>query len=128
MGSSRIKIWLRGSIVEPIVAIVILVTTIGMAFTVLSKVNIAPSIMAINKAAELINQEVFQVYVSKDYLDKEITDGAFTLVKKISQEKKTSVINIQIVVFDASKKLIASKRLTIFDIEVNKETTVADEN
>lgn len=128
MGGSRIKIWLRGSIVEPIVAIVILVTTIGMAFTVLSKVNIAPSIMAINKAAELINQEVFQVYTSKDYLDKEITDGAFTLVKKISQEKKTSVISIQIEVFDASKKLIASKRLTIFDIEVKKETTVTDEN
>jgi hypothetical protein len=117
MGIGRINKWVRGSIIEPVVAIVILVTTIAMAFSILSRVNIVPSIMALNKANEMINNEVFLVYTQKDFLDKEIKDGAFLLEKKVNLVDKTSIILVKINVFDATNKLIASKTVQLFDNE-----------
>jgi hypothetical protein len=127
MGSGKIKIWLKGSILEPLVAIVIMVTTIGMAFSVLAKVNIVPQVMAINKAAELINSEVFLVYSQKDYLDKEIHDGAFTLTKQVSRAGKTNAVIIVLTVQDASNKVIASRTFQVFDTEIVKVEKTTDE-
>ena len=127
MAGKRIKIWIRGSIVEPVVAIVILVTTFAMAFSVLSRVNIVPSIMAINKADEMINEEVFLVYTEKDYLDKEETDGAFTLFKKVEQINNLA-IKVHMEVYDASKKLISQRTVQIYDIEFkNKGLSTGNE-
>lgn len=123
MGLLRINKALRGSILEPIVAIVIMVTTIAMAFSILAKVNIVPEIQALNKANEMVNHELFLVYTQNDFLDKEYTDGAFTLVKEVQPLSQSSTITIKISVKDAKGKSIVKKFFQVYNKDVSKIKT-----
>lgn len=113
---------LQGSVLEPVVAIIILVVTIGMALTVMTRTNAAIPVKAINKANEMIEREMSATLETSDFLSNEITDGAFHLVKKVQFSEETGLIDILLQVFDVNGKLIADKNRMI--IEYNKETSV----
>ncbi len=109
--SKHIKLWIKGSIVEPVIALVILVMAIAMAFTILTKLNIVPSLQAKNKANELINNELLIILTEKKLLDSEEEFGGFTLIKTIKQEQSNSLITVELEVVDARQKQIAFSKV-----------------
>ena len=108
-----IKARVQGSIVEPVIAVVILVITMAMAFTILTRTNITPIVQAKNRANELISMELFQTINESDFLDKEEQIGAFRIVKKVELVQNKNAVNIIVQVFDLKQKEIMKKQIII---------------
>ncbi len=106
------KLWVNGSIMEPVVAAIILVMAIVMAFTILTKLNIVPQIQAINKANEMISQEELKTRREKEFLDKEIKDGALTLTKTVTKQENGLLIEVDYTVVDNADKELSSRTVT----------------
>lgn len=117
--------WLKGSIVEPVVAIVILVMAIAMAFTILTRLNLVPELQAKNKANEVISNEIANTFNNKELLDKEEQFGGLMLTKTVYQGQK--IIEIELAVYDTDNKEIAVRKLLVTDRQlfglnnINKE-------
>jgi hypothetical protein len=111
MGLYRQRKNIDGSVIEPVIAIVILITTFGMAFTILTKLNSATPVKAINKANEMISNEIFETFTNSNFIDKEVKDGAFQLEKEVYLDEKSDIIEISYHVYDWKRKLIASKTI-----------------
>jgi hypothetical protein len=111
---------LKGSIVEPVIAIVILVFSMAMAFTILMRTNHAPKIQAQNRASELINTARFNTVIHSDFLDASESSGAFTLVKKVTEFEEGKCVRVDLQVYDAKQELVAKED---FILSVKPEMT-----
>jgi hypothetical protein len=108
-----IKKKVKGSIVEPVIAIVLLVLTMAMAFVVLTRTNNTPKVQAINLAGELINQEIYNTITNTDFLDKSETVDAFTLIKEVSEINDGQAAIIKLQVQDKGGKLITKTEFVV---------------
>lgn len=109
MGSVIKRKYINGSVIEPVIAIVILIITFGMALTILARLNSAIPVKAINKANEMINNEVFETLNNSNFLDKEVEEDSFWLEKEVKLNEETGIIEISFRVFDRNRKIIANK-------------------
>jgi hypothetical protein len=105
--------WLRGTILDPVIAIMVLVSVFTMAFTILTRLNIYPGLRIINKAHEMISSEVYETLNDKQLINKEITEGSLTLNKTITQIPESNLIKVELMVTDADNKLLA-RRILIY--------------
>lgn len=107
---------IKGSIIEPVIAVVMLVLTMAMAFSIIARLNITPTLKAINKANEMIDTEVYDILKNKNYIDNEKKDGALTLIKTVISDKINSdLIEIKIEVRDSKKKILSVKHILVTD-------------
>lgn len=109
------KIFLRGSILEPVVSIVILVFTVGMALTILTKMNSATPVKAVNKANEIISEVLFETFTQADYLDKEWQEGAFSVERQVKYNQESGILEVFIKVTDIKSRVLAEKRISKID-------------
>jgi len=114
MGKINLSKKIDGSIIEPIIAIVLLMLTMVMAFGIILRLNITPALKATNKANELIDTEVYDILVNRNYIDNEKKEGALTLTKTVVRDQtNTDLIHITIQVQDSKKKLLSGKNFII---------------
>lgn len=122
MGPLGKRLYIKGSVIEPVIAIVILITSFGMALTILTKLNSATSVKAINKANEMISNAVYETLTNSEFLDMEMKEGAFQLEKEVKLDETNGIVKISFRVYDRKRKLIASRIIhkTKYSIESSK--------
>lgn len=105
------RLWVKGSIIEPAIAMVILVMSIATAFSILTNLNLVPKLQAKNRANELINMEMRNVLDNKDLLDSENQYGGFRLIKTIEEASARNLVSIHLEIVDLKNKRIAKRTL-----------------
>ena len=107
---ANLKLHTNGSIVEPVIAIVMFVLAMAMAFTILTRTNTTPLIQAKNMAGELVSQELFNTITKSDFIDKEEQYDAFKLQKEVTILSEGKSVLIILTVFDRNQDEILCKK------------------
>ncbi|MBN1115643.1 MAG: hypothetical protein JXA77_00440 [Bacteroidales bacterium] len=109
----NLKIFVKGSIIEPVVAIVIMVMVFGFAMVFLSKYSTIYDLKAINVANEMIDQELYNVVVLLDLNTDDVVNGALVLKKNIEVNKMENILFINFVVNDRENKIISKRQIIL---------------
>lgn len=110
-----IKAELTGSILEPLIATIILLTVLSMAFTIFIKLNMHPTLAVKNMANSVVDSIYKETILNKNYLNQEFSLNGIQVLKEVKLNEQNDLMQLNITVFDNKNKLIKRKRLYIPD-------------
>ena len=114
-----VKYKLKGSILEPLIALMIIFFSLTAAFFVVTNMRDQNNMQQTVRAAVWAEKVLSNAVMDNDYLSAEIEEEGLKLEKSIEwYDKERKLLQISINVFDnRSKTLVTIKKIVIYDEE-----------
>jgi hypothetical protein len=115
-----IKYKLRGTILEPMIALMIIMFSITSAFTIVMKANNHNNIHQIARADASADEVLFNTIRDKKYLDEELKLQGLTIEKSVEwYDKPNHLLRVIINVYDNKNKILATRQRVIISYDTN---------
>jgi hypothetical protein len=117
-----IKYRLKATILEPMIALMIILFSITSAFTVIMKTNNHNNIHQLARAEALANMVVCQTMIQEKFLNEDFNKEGLRIEKVVDwYDKPNHLLKIQVQVYDNKNKLLTIRqRVTVSDDSFEK--------
>ena len=115
-----IKYRLKATILEPMIALMIIMFSITSAFTVVMMANNHNNIHQIARADASADKVLYHTITEKKYLNEELKIDGLKIEKSVEWFDKTNhLLKIKILVYDNKRKILTTRQSVIISDEFN---------
>lgn len=113
---------LKATILEPMIALMIILFSLTSAFTVVLKVSNQNNIHQIARADAIADKTLYSTIIERKYLNEEFKTEGLRMEKSVSWlNKPNHLLKIKILVYDNKNKLLTLRQKVIISDELNEK-------